>query len=91
MSTQTQTQTAALRSPRSLMDADVATVDTFPVLLDATGALWVRNGGIWRYITDSGRLTDWDTRTTLPDECAPYMPLDTPSAATVLRGLVVAS
>jgi hypothetical protein len=72
------------------LPADVASADIFDVMLDATGNLWVRAADrTWAYVTEDG-LTDSDIRATLPDEYAPYSPLDAVSTAIVLRGVAAA-
>jgi hypothetical protein len=75
------TQTSA-----KALNADVATADVFDVVLDSTGNLWVRSGGMWSYVTEGG-LTDCDDRRDLPECYEPYMPLDAVSAKLVLRGI----
>ncbi len=64
------------------MLAMVAESGAYDVLVDRQGTLWVRDGGLWRYVCGDG-LTTWDERVTLPVEFEPYRGLDRASAALV--------
>lgn len=69
------------------MNADIA--ESYDVLVDNQGTIWVQVGGAWRYITINNNpqqkiALSWDAHGSLPTVYAPYDSLDKAATGFIL-------
>jgi hypothetical protein len=64
--------------------ADIASADFADYVVDACGCVWERQNNRWAYLASEG-FVRWDDRDHLPEEYAPYLPLDSDAARIFTR------